>query len=71
MKCDECGKEVVFNENVLLNIESYRKPVIAISKCCGIAYIVSPRMSYNVFPYKGKNVEDDWGNPIKKREEEK
>jgi hypothetical protein len=66
MKCINCGKEIIFGDNVIENMRQFGDRTVAISKCCGAAYTLTPVFRYNVTPYDGEAVEDYWGNPITK-----
>jgi len=63
--CKTCGKEVDIDPVVFANCDTYNNINLAISKCCGMAYIVKPITTYQITEYTGDRKEDDWGNEIK------
>lgn len=68
MKCDNCDKEVIIPDIAQSNMRTYHMSCVTISECCGVAYSVNPIViiKYDIRPYKGSQVEDDWGNDITK-----
>jgi len=66
MKCPNCNKEIDIDFVVYRNAERYHNTNLAVSNCCGTAFIVKPVLTLKVTHYTGDKTEDDWGNPIKK-----
>jgi len=70
MKCPNCNKDIEISSTAFRNAESYSldSSVLAHSECCGIGFEVEAIISFNITPYFGSRIEDDWGIPIKKYE---
>lgn len=68
MKCTKCEKQIDFVPPVFRNLETYGGSAVAISRCCGIAYSVKIKHSYDIQEYTGTSNIDDWGNKIKVKE---
>jgi hypothetical protein len=65
MKCPHCEKELLINDVVYYNLETYRGSVIATTNCCGKGVRVSDVVKIRVSTYVGDETEDSWGHPFK------
>lgn len=65
MKCPHCKEELILDNSVHCNVDTYGEPVIAVARCCGKGVMVRPIRKIAVDPYIGSRTEDDWGNPLK------
>lgn len=61
MECPECNEELKIPENTLLNMDSYGKSCLTITKCCGSLVTTFPVRGFTVQAYDGDETEDDWG----------
>lgn len=65
MECPKCKKELQINDRVFMNIETYGNSAVTISECCGSAFNVKRKISFQIDEYKGNKTKDDWGIEIK------
>lgn len=65
MKCPHCEKELEFLSNTpWFNVETYREPKNAVTKCCGNIVRLSVMSVFSAkIPYNHDVItEDAWGN---------
>jgi len=65
MKCPNCDKGLQIPNYAYNNASTYENTVLAVSNCCGKAFVIKPIISFQVTPYTGSKKEDDWGKKIK------
>lgn len=62
--CPQCGKNLHVPEVTKTNVETYGKPAIVKTLCCGKPITLHRVVTFRAYKYYGKQTTDDWGNPI-------
>lgn len=70
MKCPNCKKDIVIPTKAYLNLETYNVggSVLVATNCCNFGVNIKKKISYEITPYIGNKIEDDWGNKIIKND---
>lgn len=63
--CPHCQQPLQVNNAAEYNVDAYRKPVLAVTLCCGKGVVLRAVTTIVPSPYVGDNDVDGWGNPIK------
>lgn len=60
--CPHCGNDLLLPDNTLTNMESYMKPVVSVTTCCGALVNLIPSLTFRVSElHNSTRMEDDWG----------
>ena len=65
--CPHCNKELKLKApQAYDNVFHYGGTVTSVTECCDKAVTVTRVVSYHVDKYRGSDIEDSWGNKIKR-----
>lgn len=66
MKCPHCKEPLIIPYHSVMNADQYGTSNMVATECCGRGITVIPLRRYDVEPYDGSEITDDWGHEIKK-----
>lgn len=66
-KCIICKEELKVPARCFIYAENYKQRVTATTECCGNLIVITPHVTFEVSPYRGDAIVDDWGVPIKRK----
>lgn len=65
MECPNCKAELRLNTAAEWNVEQSDRHLTAVALCCGTGVVIRRVITIKASPYRGSEIRDDWGNPIK------
>ncbi len=66
-KCPHGDHELQLPEHAGLNMYHYKNRIVTNTLCCGYPVRAWPVTTYRAEAYTGKETQDDWGHPIKRK----